>query len=237
MAKTVNSLLLWLKQVEHSDWIPPAIFYLVLNYDNTEELIHFFTHLERLTAGLMLLRENASKRIERYCQVLRAIDSNQNLYAVDSPLQLTTDEQREILNLFKGDLSPIQGRLLRYVLLRLNAAFSGGRAPAKDAIITVEQVLPPSATSDEWSASFGVGPKRNRHVNSLGNMVLLLRKRDTKLQNLGFAEKKRKYFSSDRANAPFMLTEQVLQAKEWTPAVVEERRKTLVNKLEDIWRL
>jgi hypothetical protein len=233
----VNSVLLWLNQFEHSDWIPPAMNYLVLNQENPAALIDFFTDLERLTAGLMLLRENASKRIERYCQVLRAIDSNQNLYAFDAPLQLRPDEQREILNVFKGDLSPIQGRPLRYVLLRLNSALSGGRAPAKDTIITVEQVLPPSATPDAWSASFGVGNKRNKHVNSLGNMVLLLRKRDPKLQNLAFAEKKQKYLSSERARTPFILTEQVLQAKEWTPSVVEERRRTLVNTLEDIWRL
>src|SRR5436305_1118710 len=110
----VNSMLLWLNQFEHSDWIPSAMHYLVRNQENPAALAEFFTGLERLTTGLMLLRENASKRVERFCQVLRAIDSNQNLYAFDSPLQLRPDEQREILTMFKGDLSSIQGRPLRY---------------------------------------------------------------------------------------------------------------------------
>ncbi|MDE2786366.1 MAG: hypothetical protein OXL37_06845 [Chloroflexota bacterium] len=37
--------------------------------------------------------------------------------------------------------------------------------------------------------------------------------------------------------APFALTTQVINEKEWTPAVLERRQKELIDKLKAEWRL
>lgn len=234
----INNLLRWLNLVEHSDWVPAAMFYLVRNQPHGShlDLLHFLRNLERLTAGLMILRENAHRRIDRFCQILKAIDSGQDLYEANSPLQLTTAECNNILATLDGDVSTLPGALLLYILLRLNAIFSGAQAPTKGIPVTVEQVLPTSSGTSSWLQSFGRSKSRAKYANKLGNMVLLLRKKDPKLSKLDFSEKKRKYLDSG-GTLPLAITEQVVKQTEWTPRVIEQRQRMLLEKLQDFWRL
>jgi hypothetical protein len=234
----INNRLRWLNLVEHADWMPAARFYLVQRrpHESDFALLRFLTDLERLTAGLMILRENAHRRIDRFCQVLKAIDSEQDLYAPKSPLQLTPAECHTILETLDGDVSALTGTSLRYVLLLLNALFSGAQAPFKGISVTVEQVLPSSSSNGSW-LNFHRNRNRTKYANKLGNMVLLLRKKDPRLSKLDFPEKKSKYLHSERGNLPLSLTEQVLKETEWTPKVIEQRQKMLLEKLQDFWRL
>ena len=55
-AAVVNNLFRWLNRIDNVDWLPPAILYLSSNRDNSHDVEHFFTDLERLAAGLMLQR-------------------------------------------------------------------------------------------------------------------------------------------------------------------------------------
>jgi hypothetical protein len=45
------------------------------------------------------------------------------------------------------------------------------------------------------------------------------------------------YFAAGKGASPFVLTAQVLQHREWTPAAIDERQEELVNKLKIVWRL
>jgi len=72
-AEQINAKLTWLNKIDNKDWVPPALRYMSINND-PQELNHFFADLERLAAGLMILRRNVNKRIERYGHVLDAID-------------------------------------------------------------------------------------------------------------------------------------------------------------------
>lgn len=88
-AENVNNMLGWLNKIDNSDWLPPAILYYSRNQYDQNKLIHFFTDLERLAAGLMISRANVNKRIDRYALLLTSIESNADLYTLNSPLQLT----------------------------------------------------------------------------------------------------------------------------------------------------
>jgi hypothetical protein len=100
-AEAVNSLFRWLNQIDNFDWVPPAIVYLSQNRHSPEKLKQFFSDLERLAAGLMILRADINERIEQYGRLLTAIQTGGNLQEVDSPRQLTTDEARRIMETLK----------------------------------------------------------------------------------------------------------------------------------------
>jgi len=70
----------------------------ILVYNHPEGLIRFFTDLDRLACGLMIYRARIDLRIRRYGKLLNAIENNTDLYASNSPLQLTSEENKEILN-------------------------------------------------------------------------------------------------------------------------------------------
>lgn len=235
-AEQVNKLFWWLNQIDNSDWLPPAILFLSSNRDNPDQLVQFFTDLERLAAGLMIQRANINERIERYSRLLTAIERGDVLYTSNSPLQLTTQEQREILKVLNGNLYAIQ-KIRLFVLLRLDAALSEGKDLYKIPIITVEHVLPQNPASNSgWVTEF-TAQERERYVHCVGNLVLLSRKTNSAAQNYDFKEKKQKYFTTDTGVSLFALTNQVLQKQQWTPAVIDERRTELIDVLKKVWRL
>lgn len=235
-ANEVNSLLRWLNKIDNFDWIPPAILYFSQNHHNPTHLKRFFADLERLAAGLLILRADINERISRYGKLLAAIEGGTDLYALDSPLQLTSDESNQIINTLDGDLYLLK-RIRLYVLLRLDSDLSKGVASYDYPVITVEHVLPqnPSAGS-EWLKWFPNEKNRVQYVHRVGNLALLSRKKNSEAQNYDFSKKKEKYFSRESV-AAFALTSQVLHESTWTPAVVDQRQSDSLQSLKKIWRL
>jgi hypothetical protein len=236
-AEAVNSLFRWLNQIDNFDWVPPAIVYLSRNRHSPDKLKQFFTDLERLAAGLMILRADINDRIERYGQVLTAIEEKANLYAVDSPLQITSDEASKIMNTLGGDVYLIK-RIRQYILLRLDSALAQGEATYDYPIISVEHVLPQNPSKGSvWLRWFSTDEERAQYVHRIGNLALLSRKKNAEAQNYDFDKKKEKYFATSRGVSPFALTTQVLNKTEWTPAIINQRQRESLQKLKTLWRL
>ncbi|MDP3029296.1 MAG: DUF262 domain-containing HNH endonuclease family protein [Deltaproteobacteria bacterium] len=236
-AEVVNSLFRWLNQIDNFDWVPPAILYLTKNLHSPDKLRHFFTDLERLAAGLMILRADINNRIERYGRLLTAIEEDADLYNPNSPLQLTPDEASQIMRTLNGDLYLIK-RIRQYVLLRLDSALAQGEASYDYPIITVEHVLPQNPNKGSvWLEWFPNEEERAKYVHCIGNLALLSRKKNAEAQNYDFDKKKKKYFATSKGISPFVLTTQVLQKIEWTHDVINQRQKELLQKLKSLWRL
>jgi len=236
-AEAVNSLLRWLNQIDNFDWIPSAILYFSQNRHSPNNLIKFFTDLERLSAGLMISRADINDRVERYGRLLTAIEEGTDLYATDSPLQLTSEETVQISKTLDGDLYLLK-RIRQYVLLRLDSALARGEATYDYPIITVEHVLPQNPSSGSvWLKWFPMEEERARYTHRIGNLALLSRRKNAQAQNYDFDKKKNEYFSTSKGISPFALTTQVLKRTEWTPAIVSQRQEELLNELRSLWRL
>jgi len=237
-ADLVNEILKWLNRIDNSDWIPPAIFYFSKHSNSAGELAKFFTGLERLAAGQMILRRNINERISRYAQLLSAIDQGAAIFSPTSPLQLTALEKQQITDVLNGDNLYAESKIRMYVLLRLDSALSQGQATYNYPIITVEHVLPQTpAAGSKWLTWYPDVLTRSNYTNRLSNLVLLARKKNSQAQNYEFDVKKEKYFTTAKGVSPFALTTQVLAEKEWTAAVQDKRQKELVAVLKTTWSL
>lgn len=236
-AERINVLFGWLNQIDNFDWVPPAILYLSRHGSDDQALADFFTDLERLAAGLMIKRASINERIERYARLLAAIERGEDLYAPESPQQLTEEECREITDALDGQVYRVR-RIRRYVLLRLDDALSEGSASYNYRILTVEHVLPQTPASDsQWIHWFPTPEIREEYVHRLCNLVLLSRRKNSQAQNYEFDEKKKRYFTTQEGISPFALTTQVLQEKKWTPRILDRRQQELQKKLKEVWRL
>jgi hypothetical protein len=224
----------WLNKIDNKDWLPPAILYASLN-KNPIELSIFLTDLERLAAGLMICRADVNKRIKRYGDILKAIKNDQNLHDETSPLQLTSEERKEIVERLDGDLY-LESQFRLYVLLRLDDALSDGGAEHNYRIITIEHVLPQTPAIDQWK-EFQDPSIHKKYVHRLGNLVLLTRKMNPKASNYEFDKKKKVYFKGKDGIVSFHLTKQASDEPSWTPDVIEGRQKALLDKLKEIWML
>ena len=237
-ASEINQLFRWLQRIGHSDWIAPAILYLKKYRYEPEQLLKFFTDLERLAAGLTILKLNITKRIKRYADIIKAVEAKSNLYADNSPLQLSKEEQQEICDRLNGDIyNNYKARNARqYILLRLDDAICDG-TPNYDSYkkITIEHVLPQNPKADSQWLSWFSSEEKEKYLHRLSNLVLLSRSKNSSASNYDFKLKKEKYFNSPVCT--FALTVRVLKEQQWTPKIAEARQKDLVEELKRIWRL
>jgi hypothetical protein len=237
-AARVNDLLRWLNEIDNTDWVPPALLYLSRHHDQPERLVRFFTELERLAASLMIRRQYANKREQRYNHLLVAIESGENLSQSGSPIQLRPEEQEATLEACSGDLYLMAARPRNYVLKRLDSSLAGTGATYDRGSLTVEHVLPRTVEPEsEWARWFPTLDERARYTHRLGNLVLLARAKNLLASNYAFAKKKQVYFASHTGISPFALTTQVLQEEVWTPEVVERRQRELIARIKALWRL
>lgn len=236
-AEQINGYLRWLNRLPESDWIPPAMLYLVKHGNAPERLVRFFADLERLAAGLLIRRSPVNRRFDRFNRLIQAIERGDSLGAPDSPLQLTHDDRKIALGILDGNFYLNYSRARQYVLLRLDSALSEGEATYNYKTISVEHVLPQTPPVDSVWTQWFTPELRDQWVHRLGNLVLLSRAKNAGANNYDFERKKRIYFAGPKGVSPFALTTQVLRESDWTPEVVERRQQELIGKLKDLWKL
>ncbi len=233
-AEQVNEMLKWLSRIDNIDWIPPAIIFMARNKSDAKALHRFFVGLERLAAFLMICRYGINDRIERYAKLLGDIQNESDLYAADSPLQLTEPERHLFVKELNGDIYEQVPKRRLYILLRLDSALSDGSATYDHGVISIEHVLPqnPPATS-KWCEWFPTQDERDRWVHRLGNL-LLLNQKQTAVPVTMISKRKNAYFKKSGVS-PFPLTTQAIGESEWSLKVVEQRQMSLLNKLKEVW--
>lgn len=235
-AEEINRLFGWFDRLDNNDWVPPAIQYLAKHRNDPDKVLAFLRELDRLAYGLLILRANITERINRYAKVITWLADGKDPAAADSPLQLSAEEQAEIVHQLDGNL--YDRTLVRLpVLLRLDEALSGGGARYDYKTITIEHVLPQSpAPGSQWLDWFPDEAERVQTVHRLGNLALLTRGKNAQASNFEFDRKKSEYFVR-RGVSPFTLTTQVLNEPVWTPAVFAVRQAKLLGALKKLWRL
>ncbi|HEY7330228.1 MAG TPA: HNH endonuclease family protein [Gemmataceae bacterium] len=124
---------------------------------------------------------------------------------------------------------PIYDRTFaRYVMLRLEYLLQDRTQPFPTFTrLSVEHVLPQNPGPDsQWRNDF-TDDQRAYWTHRLANLVLLSRIKNAELSNREFALKKTKYFKSSVNVFPNVV--KVMQFSEWTPRILEERQKQLLD--------
>ena len=237
----INRTLRQLSRLDNSDWVPPALLILVRQATSGERLARALADLERLAVVLWLHKGKVgvNERIERFGKVVKEILDNRDLTASDSALQLTASEVQVAVDVLNGDiyhLSPKPKRTM--ILLRLDEALSSGEANYEEKRITIEHVLPQSPEPDsDWLSWWPDESHRQYATHRLGNLALLNGRQNSAARNWELEKKKVKYFTTKGGASPFMITNEVIGHKEWTPTVFDERQKRYVDKLREAWGL
>lgn len=230
----IEELLEWLKRLDNEDWVPAAIRIMQSSADAKTVLAHIEA-LERLAAFLLIKRVNVNDRIRRYASVLAAIEDG-TAVAAGGPLQLTSDEQKQLAAALDGDVY-LEPKVRVYVLLRLDRALGDKGAKYDVDTITVEHVLPQNPRDkSEWLTNFPK-PEDRAWTHRIGNLLLLPRRKNSEASNWDFGEKKKRYFTSKKGVSTFALTSQVLKEAAWTPDVVARRQTEAIDTLKKVWSL
>lgn len=197
----VNKYLRYLRQLANSYWIPPAMAFYKCSYSNPKLLFRFVRDLERLAYALCILQKSENQHENRYAAILRAIEQGEDHFSPQSPLQISTEEQAEVLRTLDGPIYPLTS-VCKPLLLRLDGLSVDDGAYYDHAIITIEHVLPQNpGRNSQWLKDFPDEGERKMWTDRLANLVLLSGQMNIKAQNYEFNLKKEEYFQ--RENGPF----------------------------------
>ena len=194
----------------------------------------FIGQLERLAYYLFVTRSDVNARIFRYADVLNQIDQRGGRTLRSSGLELSDGEIRYFLETLDGPIY-LKSRVVKPLLLRLDLALSDGSAVYDYPTISVEHVCPQTIeTGSQWDECFSDREAHYHWVHRAANLVLLTRRKNSSASNWDLSRKKSTYFARNNA-CPFLLTQQVLDAEEWTPHTLEIRQTDVLRTFSRSW--
>ncbi len=239
-ADDVNRSLTWLNRINNSDWLPPAMMFLMRHSSDSAYVAWFMRKLERLAAYLLVTSKGVNKRIARFAEVLEEMDAKPDTSRSDvlQSVELTPAERREFAEALDDEIYTKAAAVRKYVILRLDSFVSDGAAFYEPSVFTVEHVLPQTVSSKSaWAKAWPDVAERTFWTNRIANLVPLNRRRNSAAQNYDFPVKLEKYFKGKSNASSYALTTQVLAERSWTPKVVARRQDDLMNTFKRNWEL
>jgi hypothetical protein len=232
----VNRRVALMKEVEQWDWAPCAIAFLAEFASDHERARRFFQALDRLTFACELSVVENRDREARYANIIKYVGDDKILYGGEGKqraLLLTDAEQTRFFATLNR--SRKRDRQRRLLLMRLEAAMTGGRIVRMTDDATVEHVLPRNG-GPWWNERFPDPALRNELANLLGNLTLLTYDQNADADTKPYPKKRTVYF--DTRNAPiYALTKDIAPIEEWTLQAIEERHERLVRIIAEDWGL
>ena len=237
-ANKINGYLRWLNRIDNSDWLPPAILFFSRHKNNSEYVLWFFQRLERLAAYMHVCARNVNERIERYAELISALENSNDQAHPVQKVELTDIEKTALRRALDGDIYQLTPRRRNYLILRLDSFISDGAATYDASVLTIEHVLPQTIPSgSDWVVNWPDPAIRENWVHRIANLVPLNKRRNSQAQNYAFDKKKSAYFSGSNNVSSYALTSQVINETSWTPTVVQNRQSDLLKIFVDNWSL
>ena len=214
-----------------TDWIPPLLLY----YDKfgQQKLFEFVQRLESKVAADWMLQRTPTVRIGNTHVILRAVEKATTADQVINDPTAFNYDAAQIEQIIEGDI--YNRNFGRYVMLKMEHCLQDKSQPfAPFTRISIEHVLPQTPNADSgWMRLFSE-EEREAWTHRLANLVLLSRNKNSQLGNQDFSEKKEKYFKSSLNVFPNVV--KVMQYKEWTLPVLEQRQQQMKAMLMDSFK-
>lgn len=211
------------------DWIPPLMYY--YNKFKFNRLDDFLKKLEYKFSGDLISQETPTTRIENMNKIMKEIEKIDVLDLDDfinssTLFEINENSYREVVsgNIYKR-------KFVRYLLLKLEYLKSDNTVHLSSyKNISVEHILPQNPSSNSYWVNTFTREERDFWTHKIANLVLISKRKNSKLGNLDYKEKKERYLK-DRVDA-FQGSKIFLEKNsEWNVDVLEKRQNVLVDML------
>ena len=177
--------------IPSTNWIPPLLFF----YDKfgKKDLVKFLKKIEYKFVGDWILSATPTTRITNMNQILKVIENSDkpdDVLIRDDIFSIDSEDLNKVLN------GNIYGkRFNRFVLLKREYLMADDMVHISGhRFLSVEHILPQNPKSDsQWVRDF-TEEERKQWKDKIGNLILISKKKNSRLSNLDFIEKKKRYF-------------------------------------------
>ena len=184
-----------------------------------KEFYKFCLKLEKVYLAQWVAATRKDERYAEYSQLLSLIDSAKKPEDVLGKMASDEDTIRKA-TAGRDIYSAGYGK---YLLLRLEVSVAEHDSLRQFTATSIEHVLPQQPDAGgEWGKTHTLGDLPD-YVNTIGNLVLLSKSKNSSASNYEFEKKKEKYLKTRVSDYPRSI--QVLKYKDWTRTVIDERTK------------
>lgn len=209
------------------DWIPPLLHY--YKKFKMERLVDFLRKLEYKFSGDWICQQSPTFRIEAMNRILSAIEKieSRNLDNLLNDKNLFGIDKAFYMQMIDGEV--YKRRFARYLLLKLEYLMGDNTVHLSGyKNISVEHILPQNPKDDsKWVEDFTEN-ERDYWTHRIANLVLISMKKNSKLSNLDFEEKKERYLKQ-RIDAFHGNKVFIEQNSVWIPAILEKRQEEVMT--------
>jgi hypothetical protein len=228
----INAHVSSLNAFDVKEWRTPALLWLSLGR-NGAETAKFFSLLNALVLGLIVLHGKSSKRLSKRIDIVTdAIANGSMINSATSPIRFDAEEWDKIQVLIERPKS----EFAKHLLIRLNARLSPDELksifPVK---AEIEHVLPRNPQpGSSWTQLFDA-QELDHYTSLLGNLALLNKKANSGASNRDFDYKKKKLFGMNN-NQCFAITNYIASQDVWDASRIEARHRSLIGLARQLLR-
>jgi uncharacterized protein with ParB-like and HNH nuclease domain len=227
LAESINEQFKNLKRIAHTDWIPPAIYFLAKHPNAPQKVNDFLVQLEKLTLGMEGMGSSLNERLERYAKINYKIENGTELYELESEFLLNDADREEIISVLCSP-SLYGKRLVKPVLAKIEEQMNDGSISINYGSLSIEHILPQTPTDDYWVNRFTIEDK-NKWTNNLGNLSLISVRKNSQAKNFEFNRKVEVYFQADGQASNLAMVNKLLEFDNWSVEEIKTRNTTLLN--------
>ena len=214
-----------------SDWVPSLILYISkFNHNRIEE---FTNILLAKNASDFIVGKSPTERITNNLTILKEVGkvSPQKLSELLIENEAFECDLATLRNLFERDV--YHSRHSKLVMLLneylLSIEHSDYIAISYPNTLSIEHICPQNILTDpSWQTSFN-NEEHLSHLHTIGNLIVISRRKNSALSNRPFSEKKSRYFSGSISNFPDANL--IMLETEWTPSTIQKRTKEIMSRL------
>lgn len=201
-------------EFEASEWRACVLSY--ASRFGAEGLYRFCLRIEKLYLAQWVSGVRKDERLSDYAKILALIESSK---AEEVTAQVTFDVESIKKGISRSDL--YNAGFGKYMLLRLELAVAEHAVVREFTARSVEHVLPQNPNAQGYWAQHHNLTEIDTYVNTIGNLVLLSKGKNSSASNLDFEDKKSRYLKERVSDYPRSL--QVLGYADWTKEIIAQR--------------
>jgi hypothetical protein len=198
-----------------SEWKSCVLFY--AKKFELDQIYEFLLKIEKVYLAQWVKGMRKDERFSEYSKILRLIEEKRNPSDIINSIHFEPDDISNACN----NKNFYGSGYAKYFLLRLELLASEHDAPVDYTAKSIEHVLPqtPKTGSDweKWNSLDAI----EDYVNTVGNLVLLSKGKNSSAKNLNFDVKKEKYLNPRISNYPRSV--EVLKETKWDKNIIESR--------------
>ncbi|MBR3078342.1 MAG: DUF262 domain-containing protein [Prevotella sp.] len=215
-----------------TDWIPTLMFY--YSRFKTENLYEFASKMIHKYLADIICGTVLTTRYENLNRMMVAVKNANASEDVLNNAYIFQFDHKKFMSILNMDV--YGRRCTKTLMMLMELKYHSDEREIGTGIINIEHILPQNpGIGSEWTTNF-TAEQRNLYTHKIGNLSLLTRKKNVAFSNLGFKEKKRRYFNGKIDTLPRTL--KIVNAHEqWLPEDIESNQKKALEDIREIFEI